>query len=85
MIVDDRGLVVGGTLEDNDPFRVVELCGVPLVRFLFGLVRVRLSVATKWPYLFLITSVLRDCGRTTPWSFCVGKRIRNGDPSCEET
>lgn len=37
VIVDDRGLVVGGTLEDNDPFRVVELWGVPLVRFLFGM------------------------------------------------
>ena len=40
VVVDDRGLVVGGTLEleDNDPFRVVELCGVPLVRFLFGVI-----------------------------------------------
>ena len=37
VVVDDRGLVVGGTLEDMDPFRVVELCGVPLVRFLFGI------------------------------------------------
>jgi len=37
VVVDDRGLVVGGTLEDNDPFRVVELCGAPLVRFLFGM------------------------------------------------
>lgn len=35
VFVDDRVLVVGVTLEDNDPFRVVELCGVPLVRFLF--------------------------------------------------
>jgi len=83
VIVDDRGLVVGGTLEDSDPFRVVELCGVPLVRFLSGLVRVSRSVAAKWPYLFLITSVLRDCGRTTPCSFCVGKRIRNGTASHE--
>lgn len=39
VVVDDRGLVVGGTLEDNDPFRVVELCGVPLVRFLFGMIQ----------------------------------------------
>lgn len=38
VVVDDRGLVVGGTLEDNDPFRVVELCGVPFVRFLFGMI-----------------------------------------------
>jgi hypothetical protein len=37
LVVDDRGLVVGGTLEDTDPFRVVELCGVPLVRFLFAM------------------------------------------------
>lgn len=36
LVVDDRGLVEGVVLEDNDPFRVVELCGVPLVRFLFG-------------------------------------------------
>ena len=38
VVVEDRGLVVGGTLEDNDPFRVVELCGVPLVRFLFNMI-----------------------------------------------
>ena len=37
LVVDDRGLVVGVTLDVNDPFRVVELCGVPLVRFLFGM------------------------------------------------
>ena len=37
VIVDDRGLVVGGTLEDSDPLRVVELCGVPLVRFLLDI------------------------------------------------
>lgn len=36
VVVDDRGRVVGGTLEDTEPFRVVELCGVPLVRFLFN-------------------------------------------------
>ena len=36
MVVDERGLaVMGGYLEDNS-FRVVELCGVPLVRFLYG-------------------------------------------------
>jgi len=51
LVVDDRGLVEGAALEDNDPFRVVELCGAPFVRF-----------------RFLITSVLRDCGRTTPCS-----------------
>lgn len=51
LVVDDRGLVAGAALVDNDPFRVVELCGVPLVRF-----------------RFLITSVLRDWGRTTPCS-----------------
>lgn len=37
LVVDDRGLVEGVALEDNDPFRVVELCGVPFVRFLFGM------------------------------------------------
>ena len=37
VVVDERGLVVGGTLEETDPFRVVELCGVPLVRFLLGI------------------------------------------------
>lgn len=37
LVVEDRGLVDGVALEDNDPFRVVELCGVPLVRFLFGM------------------------------------------------
>ena len=47
VIVDDRGLVVGGTLDDNDPLRVVELCGVPLVRFLFGWVRVHLFGCDK--------------------------------------
>jgi hypothetical protein len=37
LVVDDRGLVVGAALEDNEPFLVVELCGVPLVRFLFSM------------------------------------------------
>ena len=37
LVVDDRGLVVGAALEGNVPFRVVELCGVPLfVRFLLS-------------------------------------------------
>ena len=37
LVVDDRGLVEGADLEDNDPFRVAEVCGVPLLRFLFGM------------------------------------------------
>ena len=37
LVVDDRGLVDGVALEDNDPFRVAELCVGPLVRFLFGM------------------------------------------------
>jgi hypothetical protein len=37
LVVEDRGLVEGAALEDNDPFRVVELCGAPFVRFLFGI------------------------------------------------
>jgi len=71
VVVDDRGLVVGGTLEDKDPFRVVELCGVPLVRF-----------------RFLITSVLRDWGRTTPCSFCVkgsGDEFPTKNPNTEQS
>ena len=70
-VVEDRGRVEEAAVLGNEAFPFLEaLWGVPDARFLhFNNERHFRNIRSKCAHRFLITSVFKDNGRTTPCSF----------------